>query len=100
MKQNNSIRQILIGAALAAALFAGGVTQQHFFGARTVGAETLPATAAPAVGITDTSVASDEQNNIEIYRRFAPGVVFIRVSAEGGSSSTRIGGRHSSPRRT
>ena len=32
-------------------------------------------------------MASDEQNNIEVYRTVAPGVVFIRVSAEGGRGS-------------
>ena len=87
MKQSNSIRQMLIGAGLAAALFAGGAIHQHFSGARTVSAKTVAVDATPAAGITNPSVASDEQNNIEVYRTVAPGVVFIRVSAEGGRGS-------------
>ena len=50
MKQRNSVRQMLIGAGLAAALFAGGAIQQHFFGARTVIAETPAVAATPCGG--------------------------------------------------
>lgn len=39
---------------------------------------------APVAGIADPSVATDEQNNIEVYRLMSPGVVFIRTTAASG----------------
>src|SRR5881396_1718360 len=72
-----SARQILV-IALASALFAvGGVMafQQlanHF----------QPLSSAFSVpspsSVTDPSLASDEQNNIEVYKTIAPGVVYIQ----------------------
>jgi S1-C subfamily serine protease len=87
MRQNNSIKQFLAVAAVATALFAGGATGQRFFGNGTVKTTPLAVSAAPVAGLTDPSVASDEQNNIEVYRAMAPGVVFIRASAGGGRGS-------------
>ena len=72
-----SARQILV-IALASALFAvGGVMafQQlanHF----------QPLSSAFSVpspsSVTDPSLAADEQNNIEVYKTIAPGVVYIQ----------------------
>jgi len=36
---------------------------------------------APPAGITDPAVATDEQNNIEVYRTLSPGVVFIHSTS-------------------
>ena len=36
---------------------------------------------APPAGITDPSTATDEQNNIEVYRTLSPGVVFIHSTS-------------------
>jgi S1-C subfamily serine protease len=87
MRQSNSIKQTLALAALAAALFIGGATGQGFFNTGTKDVGIIAAAATPAAGITDPSVAGDEQNNIEVYRTAAPGVVFIRVASEGGRGS-------------
>ncbi|HYR77741.1 MAG TPA: trypsin-like peptidase domain-containing protein [Pyrinomonadaceae bacterium] len=69
-------RQILV-IALASALFAAvavaGFQQLsgHFqpFGSASI---------SPPSSITDPSLATDEQNNIEVYRATAPGVVYIQ----------------------
>jgi S1-C subfamily serine protease len=96
-------RQIL-GIALLSALFAavtvacfdrwGGRLQQ-----RTSAFEGGGATAAPVAGLTDPSVATDERNNIEVYKAISPGVVSVssrRVprsyfdSGGGGSGSGSV----------
>ena len=69
-------RQILV-IALASALFAAvavaGFQQLsgHFqpFGSASI---------SPPSSITDPSLATDEQNNIEVYKATAPGVVYIQ----------------------
>lgn len=72
-----SARQILV-IALASALFAvGGVMafQQianHFQPHSSAFSGSSPS------NITDQSLASDEQNNIEVYKTIAPGVVYIQ----------------------
>ena len=38
-------------------------------------------TETPPAGITDPSTATDEQNNIEVYRTLSPGVVFIHSTS-------------------
>src|SRR5262249_11134148 len=72
-----SARQIFLIAA-ASALFAGitvlGIQQlasrfQPFASALSV---------TPPANISDPSLATDEQNNIEVYRAAAPGVVYIQ----------------------
>jgi putative serine protease PepD len=75
-----SARQILI-IALASAIFAAAAVAlvDRFAG------NIQPATAAfsesaPA-GITDPAVATDEQNNIEIYRALSPGVVNVHSTS-------------------
>src|SRR5437588_591940 len=70
-------RQILI-IALGSALFAavGVVGFQQLSGRLQPFASAL--TASPAATVTDPSLASDEQNNIEVYKAIAPGVVYIQ----------------------
>ena len=72
-------RQILVialGSALFAAITVAGFQHLsgHFqpFGAASV--------ATPS-NITDPSLATDEQNNIEVYRAASPGVVYIQSTA-------------------
>src|SRR3979409_1515200 len=69
-------RQILVialGSALFAAVAVAGLQQlsAHFhpFGSASV--------ATPSV-ISDPSLATDEQNNIEVYKAASPGVVYIQ----------------------
>src|SRR3979409_1586099 len=69
-------RQILVialGSALFAAVAVAGLQQLsgHFqpFGSASV--------ATPSV-ISDPSLATDEQNNIEVYKAASPGVVYIQ----------------------
>src|SRR3989440_5223577 len=70
-------RQIL-GIALGAALFAAvtAVGLQQLAG-RFLPVGSAFSTTAPA-SIPDPSMASDEQNNIEVYKAVAPGVVYIQ----------------------
>src|SRR5882724_3804246 len=72
-------RQILVialGSALFAAIAVAGFQQLsgHFqpFGSASV--------ATPS-NITDPSLATDEQNNIEVYKAASPGVVYIQSTA-------------------
>lgn len=71
-----SARQILV-IALISGLFAAGSVIAFQQAARRF----LPAGSAfsisPPANITDPSLATDEQNNIEVYRAIAPGVVNI-----------------------
>lgn len=73
-----SARQIL-AIALASALFAATfVFIFDRYGARLLQHNSSAAfTETPPAGITSPSVASDEQNNIEVYRAIAPGVVMV-----------------------
>ena len=71
-----SARQIL-GIALLSAFFAAGSVivfnkiSRHFQPNSAAFSEAAPA------GITDPSLATDEQNNVEVYKAISPGVVFI-----------------------
>ncbi len=75
-----SARQILL-IALISGLFAAGVVvfvdriYNRFQPSGVAFSEALPA------GITDPTTASDEQNNIEVYRTLSPGVVFIHSTS-------------------
>ncbi len=75
-----SARQILL-LALISALFAAGAVaifdrlSNRFQPSGAAFSET------PLKGITDPSVATDEQNNIEVYRALSPGVVFIHSTS-------------------
>jgi S1-C subfamily serine protease len=71
--------RLILSVALVSALFAAGAV--YFldrYGSRVVEWPTGAAfSEATPAGITPASVASDEQNNIEVYRAVSPGVVFI-----------------------
>ena len=86
------VRQIFALALLSAALSAAALTGLGFFSGADAGNVNAFAEAPPA-GITDPSVATDERNNVEIYRAAAPGVVFITPSSAGGRGSFDYGER-------
>ena len=76
-----SARQILL-IALISALFAAGavaivdrVSNRLDQSSQAALSETAPA------GITDPALATDEQNNIEVYKALSPGVVFIHSTS-------------------
>ena len=71
-----SARQILV-IALASAIFAAGAValMDRFSGQLQPASSAFSETVPP--GITDPAKASDEQNNIEIYRTLSPGVVNV-----------------------
>jgi putative serine protease PepD len=71
-----SLRQILTIAMLSAIFAAGTVACLDRFGSRIQPSGAAFTEEAPA-GITDPSVATDERNNIEVYKTVSPGVVFI-----------------------
>jgi S1-C subfamily serine protease len=73
-----SARQILLIAFTSAFFAAGVVFFFERYGSRLLepsGSASLTET-APA-GITNPTLATDEQNNIEVYKTISPGVVFI-----------------------
>ncbi|HZH29515.1 MAG TPA: trypsin-like peptidase domain-containing protein [Pyrinomonadaceae bacterium] len=73
-----SARQILLIAFTSAFIAAGVVFLFGHYGGRLLqpsGSASLSEN-APA-GITNPSLATDEQNNIEVYKAISPGVVFI-----------------------
>src|SRR5713226_8044341 len=72
-------RQILVialGSALFAAISVAGFQQlsRHF-------QPFSSASISPPANITDPSFATDEQNNIEVYKATAPGVVYIQSTS-------------------
>lgn len=75
-----SARQIFL-IALISALFAAGAVMvvdrvmNRFEPSQAALSETPPA------GITDPSISTDEQNNIEVYRALSPGVVFVHSTS-------------------
>lgn len=72
-------RQILV-IALLSALFAAGAVACLDRWSNRFQPQTAAYTEAPPAGITDPSVATDEQNNIEVYKAIAPGVANISAS--------------------
>jgi S1-C subfamily serine protease len=75
-----SARQIL-AIALLSALFAAGTVACLDRFRNHVQPDSSAYTETPPAGITDPSVASDEQNNIEVYKAIAPGVAFIKTTS-------------------
>ncbi|MDX6695792.1 MAG: hypothetical protein QOF02_3395 [Blastocatellia bacterium] len=75
-----SARQILVIALMSALFAAGTVACIDRFGSR-LQPSSSAFTEAPAPGITDPSLASDEQNNIEVYKAISPGVVAIKSTS-------------------
>ncbi len=71
-----SARQILLIALLSALFAAGTVACFNRFG-NSLQPNSSAFTEAPPAGITDPSLATDEQNNIEVYRSISPGVAYI-----------------------
>ena len=80
-----SARQILAVALLSALFAAVGVACFDRWGARLQQPTAAfnsddNKTTADIAGITDPSVATDEQNNIEVFRAISPGVVSINTT--------------------
>ncbi|MDT7809831.1 MAG: hypothetical protein QOJ70_3644 [Acidobacteriota bacterium] len=84
---NISARQILTIAILSAVFAAAGVACFDRWGSRlqqptaAFNSDDSAATANIA-GITDPSVATDEQNNIEVFRAISPGVVSVSTTRQ------------------
>ena len=72
-----SARQILVIAFASALLAAGTVLGFQQLSNRWESTGTALAVSAPA-NISDPTLATDEQNNIEVYKTIAPGVVYIQ----------------------
>jgi S1-C subfamily serine protease len=82
-----SARQILAIALLSALFAAVGVACFDRWGARLQQPTAAfnsddSKTTANVAGITDPSVATDEQNNIEVFRAISPGVVSINTTRQ------------------
>ena len=75
-----SARQILVIALISGIFSAGIVALIDRLGNRFQPSGAAFSEAAPP-GITDPAVATDEQNNIEVYRTLSPGVVFIHSTS-------------------
>lgn len=78
-----SARQIIL-LAFATALIAVGATALLYklyetFPSSRANENTF--TEAPASGVSDPSLVSDEQNNIEVYKTISPGVAFINTTS-------------------
>jgi putative serine protease PepD len=83
---NISARQILSIALLSAFIAAAGVACFDRWGARlhqpAAAFNSDDSTTASIAGIADPSVATDEQNNIEVFRAISPGVVSISTTRQ------------------
>src|SRR2546425_3308919 len=75
-----STRQILVIALVSAIFSAGAVAVVDRFAGRFQPTSAAFSENAPA-GITDPTLATDEQNNIEIYRALSPGVVNVHSTS-------------------
>lgn len=75
-----SARQILL-IALISGIFAAGMVAVVDRISNRFQPATAAFTEAPPPGITDPAVATEEQNNIEVYRTLSPGVVFIHSTS-------------------
>ena len=75
-----SARQILLVALISAMFAAGAVAIFDRVSNRLQPSSAAFTEAAPA-GIADPANATDEQNNIEVYRALSPGVVFIHSTS-------------------
>jgi putative serine protease PepD len=96
-----SLRSLALVAAFSGAFGAAGaiLVVRHLVGDAALGSLSAVLPAEP-VAIADPTVASDEQNNIEVYRAISPGVVnvtsttlietFFGVTPQEGSGSGSI----------
>lgn len=82
---NLSARQILTIALLSAFVAAGAVACYDRFSDQFQPKTVAFTENTPIAGITDPTVASDERNNIEVYRTMSPGVAFITSTSRGQS---------------
>jgi putative serine protease PepD len=73
-------RQILL-IALISALFAAATVAVVDRVYNRIEPSKAALSETPPAGITDPAVATDEQNNIEVYRTLSPGVVFIHSTS-------------------
>ena len=71
-----SARQLLAVALVSALFAAGAIAVVDRLANRVQPSGSAFSSATPA-GITDPTIATDEQNNIEIYRSLSPGVVNV-----------------------
>ncbi|MGA9998056.1 MAG: trypsin-like peptidase domain-containing protein [Pyrinomonadaceae bacterium] len=74
-------RQILVIALLSAIFAAALVASIDRFGSHLQPKSQATTEATPVPAITDPSTATDEQNNIEVYKAISPGVVFINSTS-------------------
>src|SRR5258708_39255699 len=72
-----SARQILLIALVSALFAAGGVMAFQQIATHFQPLSSANSVSSPP-GVTDPSLATDEQNNIEVYKTIAPGVVYIQ----------------------
>src|SRR5260370_17580657 len=70
-------RQILLIALVSALLAAGGVMAFQQIATHFQPLSSANSVSSPS-GVSDPSLATDEQNNIEVYKTIAPGVVYIQ----------------------
>ncbi len=75
-----SARQILLIALISGLFAAGAVVVVDRISNRFEPSEAALSETPPA-GITDPTQATDEQNNIEVYKALSPGVVFIHSTS-------------------
>src|SRR6185437_9016227 len=75
-----SARQILAVALVSALFAAGAIAVIDRVANRVQPSGSAFSTATPA-GITDPAAATDEQNNIEVYRTLSPGVVNVHSTS-------------------
>ncbi len=75
-----STRQVLLIAVISGLFAAGIVTLIDRLNGRIQSSQAAFSETAPP-GITDPSTATNEQNNIEVYRTLSPGVVFIHSTS-------------------
>src|SRR5512132_4137828 len=75
-----SARQILAVALVSALFAAGAIAVVDRLANRVQPSGSAFSTATPA-GLTDPATATDEQNNIEVYRTFSPGVVNVHSTS-------------------
>jgi len=76
-----SARQILLIALISALFAAGAVAIVDRVSNRLDQSSQAALSEATPTGITDPAVATDEQNNIEVYKALSPGVVFIHSTS-------------------
>src|SRR6266404_4392569 len=75
-----SARQVLIIALLSGVFAASTVAIFDRFG-HLFQPNSIAFNENPLKGITDPSLATDEQNNIEVYKAIAPGVAYIKSTS-------------------